>query len=62
MISKFFIERPILANVLAVVTIIVGLVSYYHLPVEQYPSDHAADHPGKHQVSGRECRRSSPTR
>jgi len=37
MISKFFIERPILANVLAVVTIIVGLVCYYHLPVEQYP-------------------------
>ncbi|HME41574.1 MAG TPA: efflux RND transporter permease subunit [Syntrophorhabdales bacterium] len=37
MISKFFIERPILANVLAVVTIIVGLVSYYRLPVEQFP-------------------------
>ena len=37
MISKFFIERPILANVIAVVTIIIGLVSYYHLPVEQYP-------------------------
>ena len=37
MISKFFIERPILANVLAVITIIIGLVSYYHLPVEQYP-------------------------
>ncbi len=37
MISRFFIERPILANVLAVVTIIVGLVSYYRLPVEQYP-------------------------
>ncbi|MHB8109335.1 MAG: efflux RND transporter permease subunit [Syntrophorhabdaceae bacterium] len=37
MISKFFIERPILANVLAFVTIIVGLVSYRQLPVEQYP-------------------------
>ncbi len=37
MISKFFIERPILANVLAVVTIIIGVVSYYRLPVEQYP-------------------------
>ncbi len=37
MISKFFIERPILANVLAVVTVIVGLVSYYRLPVEQFP-------------------------
>ncbi len=37
MISKFFIDRPILANVLAIVTIIVGVISYYKLPVEQYP-------------------------
>ena len=37
MISKFFIERPILANVLAVVTVIIGLVCYSRLPVEQYP-------------------------
>ncbi len=37
MISKFFIERPILANVLAIITIIVGLVSYYYLAVEEYP-------------------------
>jgi HAE1 family hydrophobic/amphiphilic exporter-1 len=37
MISRFFIERPILANVLAFITIIVGLVSFYHLPQEQYP-------------------------
>lgn len=37
MISRFFIERPIFANVLAVITIIIGLVSYYHLPVEQFP-------------------------
>jgi hydrophobic/amphiphilic exporter-1 (mainly G- bacteria), HAE1 family len=36
-ISKFFIERPILANVLAAVTVIVGLVCYFRLPVEQYP-------------------------
>ena len=37
MISRFFIERPILANVLAVVTIIIGIISYLRLPVEQYP-------------------------
>ena len=37
MISRFFIDRPILANVLAVVTVIIGFVSYYHLPVEQFP-------------------------
>ncbi|HVN24760.1 MAG TPA: efflux RND transporter permease subunit [Syntrophorhabdales bacterium] len=36
-ISKFFIERPILANVLAAITIIIGAISYSRLPVEQYP-------------------------
>jgi hydrophobic/amphiphilic exporter-1 (mainly G- bacteria), HAE1 family len=35
--SRFFIERPILANVLAVITIIIGFISYYRLPEEQYP-------------------------
>lgn len=35
--SRFFIERPILANVLAVVTIIIGFISYSRLPEEQYP-------------------------
>ncbi|HEY9073276.1 MAG TPA: efflux RND transporter permease subunit, partial [Desulfobaccales bacterium] len=37
MISKFFIERPIFANVIAIVTIIIGLVCFYALPVAQYP-------------------------
>ena len=37
MISRFFIERPIFANVLAVITIIIGIISYLRLPVEQYP-------------------------
>ena len=36
MISRFFIERPILANVLAIITVIVGAISYMKLPVEQY--------------------------
>jgi HAE1 family hydrophobic/amphiphilic exporter-1 len=36
-ISRFFIERPILANVLALITLIIGAISYYRLPVEQYP-------------------------
>src|SRR6266851_3703826 len=35
--SRFFIERPIFANVIAIVTIIFGLVALYRLPVEQYP-------------------------
>ncbi len=37
MFSKFFIERPILANVLAIVTLLVGLVCAFTLPIEQYP-------------------------
>src|SRR6202034_2073321 len=35
--SKFFIERPILANVIAIVTILLGAVCLYNLPVAQYP-------------------------
>src|SRR5215470_11716150 len=37
MISKFFIERPIFANVIAFVTILIGAVCLYVLPVAQYP-------------------------
>ena len=37
MISKFFIEHPIFANVIALVTVIVGGVFLYGLPVAQYP-------------------------
>ncbi len=35
--SKFFIERPILANVIAIVTILLGAVCLFNLPVSQYP-------------------------
>ena len=37
MISKFFIERPVLANVLAVLMIVIGGVSLLKLAVAQYP-------------------------
>jgi len=37
MISNFFIERPIFANVIAIITIILGAVSLVNLPVAQYP-------------------------
>jgi HAE1 family hydrophobic/amphiphilic exporter-1 len=37
MISQFFIERPIFANVIAIVTIIIGVVCFFILPVAQYP-------------------------
>src|SRR5271170_2394947 len=35
--SKFFIERPVLANVMAVVIVLLGVVCLYVLPVSQYP-------------------------
>ncbi|MGB7036901.1 MAG: efflux RND transporter permease subunit, partial [Xanthobacteraceae bacterium] len=37
MISRFFIERPVLANVLAILMIVVGAVALYGLPIAQYP-------------------------
>ncbi|MFG1344142.1 efflux RND transporter permease subunit [Xanthobacter autotrophicus DSM 431] len=38
MISRFFIERPVLSNVLALVFVLIGLVSLIRLPVSQYPN------------------------
>ncbi|MGA7429735.1 MAG: efflux RND transporter permease subunit, partial [Xanthobacteraceae bacterium] len=38
MISKFFIERPVLANVLAILMILIGAVAVYDLPIAQYPN------------------------
>ncbi|HZH81987.1 MAG TPA: efflux RND transporter permease subunit, partial [Phototrophicaceae bacterium] len=35
--SKFFIERPVLANVIAIITVLLGAVCLYSLPVAQYP-------------------------
>ena len=38
MFSRFFIERPVLSNVLALVFVLIGLVSLVRLPVSQYPN------------------------
>jgi len=38
MLSRFFIDRPIFANVIAVVTVLFGVVALYRLPVERYPA------------------------
>ena len=37
MISRFFIDRPIFANVIAIITVLFGAVALYQLPVERYP-------------------------
>ena len=38
MIAKFFIDRPVLANVLAILFVLVGGVSLFSLPIAQYPN------------------------
>lgn len=38
MISNYFIERPVAANVIAILTIIFGVVAAVSLPVERYPN------------------------
>ena len=37
MISRFFIDRPVLATVLSVVIVLAGLVAMRALPIAQYP-------------------------
>jgi hydrophobic/amphiphilic exporter-1 (mainly G- bacteria), HAE1 family len=38
MFSKFFIERPVLSNVLSIVLVLIGLVALVGLPIAQYPN------------------------
>ncbi|HAU3953681.1 TPA: multidrug efflux RND transporter permease subunit [Legionella pneumophila] len=38
MISKFFIERPVLANVIALFIVFIGIIAIAVLPVSQYPA------------------------
>ena len=37
MIAEFFIKRPVLANVIAILTLVLGSVAIIGLPVNQYP-------------------------
>jgi hydrophobic/amphiphilic exporter-1 (mainly G- bacteria), HAE1 family len=37
MISKFFIERPVLSNVIAILMMLIGGVALYNLAIAQYP-------------------------
>ena len=38
MFSRFFIERPIFAAVVAILVVIAGLVAIFVMPVQQYPT------------------------
>jgi hydrophobic/amphiphilic exporter-1 (mainly G- bacteria), HAE1 family len=37
MFSRFFIQRPVLANVIAMLTLLIGGIAFYVLPIAQYP-------------------------
>ena len=37
MLSRFFIDRPIFATVLAILMVVVGLITVKSLPIAQYP-------------------------
>jgi multidrug efflux pump len=37
MISNFFIRRPIVAMVIAILTVLVGLIAMFGLPLAQFP-------------------------
>ena len=38
MLSKFFIERPVMANVIALLMVLIGGVCIFGLPISQYPN------------------------
>ena len=37
MIARFFVDRPVLANVLAILFVLIGGVALFGLPVAQLP-------------------------
>jgi hydrophobe/amphiphile efflux-1 (HAE1) family protein len=37
MLSKFFLDRPVFAWVIAIILIVAGLLAIYNLPISQYP-------------------------
>ena len=37
MLSKFFLDRPVFAWVIAIVIMLVGALAIYNLPISQYP-------------------------
>ena len=37
MLSRYFIERPILASVISILIVFAGAISMFGLPIAQYP-------------------------
>ena len=36
-LTHFFVDRPIFSTVLSILIVLVGVISYFNLPVTQYP-------------------------
>ena len=54
--GNFFVRRPIVAMVIAIVTVIVGVVFMGGLPIEQYPNitprSKYRQHPRRNKIQG----------
>ena len=53
--AEFFVRRPIVAMVIAIITVIVGLVALQSLPIAEYPEITAADGGCLRHLHGRQC-------
>ena len=54
--AEFFVRRPIVAMVIAIIIVIVGITSLGALPVAPVPGDHPAGGAGHRQLHGRQRR------
>ena len=52
--ARFFVNRPIVAMVISIITVLLGVVAMSGLPISQYPGDRAADDPGHHDLHRRQ--------
>ena len=53
--GSFFVRRPIVAIVIAIITVIVGTVFLLGLPIEQYPNITPSHCPGERKLHRRQC-------
>ena len=58
--ARFFVERPIVAIVLSIITVLLGAVAMQGLPIAQCPEDRAADGAGHHLHRRQRARTSRP--
>lgn len=49
---RFFIDRPVFSGVISVVIVLLGMISMFSLPVEQYPRHRTSDHQRIRNLSG----------